>query len=62
MDNGTTRLRIVIGWVVVGAWVGSIIIDASIPDYDPPASIHLLMMLVAGALFGPKITGRSSGV
>lgn len=61
-QNGTPgmeRLRLALGWTIVGAWTLSLVLDA-IPGstYDPPASVHVLMMVVAGALFGPRITGR----
>ena len=55
--RGLDRLRIGVGIVIVCAWVGSLLLDAFVTDYDPPATVHLLMMVVAGAIFGPSITG-----
>jgi len=54
-------VRLIIAWAVVVAWLASIIVDATVPTYEPPASIHILMMLVAGALFGPRIARRGNG-
>lgn len=51
-------LKLVVGWSIVAVWAFSIGLDVFLPEYDPPPTIHLLMMLVAGAMFGPTITGR----
>jgi hypothetical protein len=48
-------LALVVASVITVAWVGSLITDAALPSYDPPASIHPLMLLVAGYLFGSGI-------
>ena len=45
-------LRSVIGWTVTGAWATSFVLDAMFASYEPPVSLHALMMLVAGAAFG----------
>jgi len=59
MINGSTNaLRLAVGWLIVAAWTVSLVLDAVLPDYDVPPSVHGLMLLVAGALFGPSITGR----
>lgn len=36
-------------------WAISFVLDAVIRTYDPPASIHIIMMTVAGAAFGGTI-------
>lgn len=56
--NGLERFRIVVGWVIVAAWVVSLIVDATVPSYDVPITLNSAMLLVAGWLFGPAITGR----
>ena len=58
--NGTSTkvLRLAVGWLVVTVWTVSLVLDAVLPDYDVPPSVHGLMLLVAGALFGPSIAGR----
>lgn len=56
--NGFGRVRLAMAWVILGVWVGSLVLEAVLPSYDAPTSIHVLMMLVAGAMFGPKIGGR----
>lgn len=38
--------------VITVAWTVSFIVDIEVQGYDPPASIHPLMMIVAGAVFG----------
>ena len=60
VSNGLGRLRLVLGWIIVITWVVSLVLDALLPMYDVPATVHGLMMLVAGALFGPSIVGRRS--
>lgn len=52
------RLRVAVGWVVVCAWVASLIVDALVKTYDPPTTLHIVMMIVAGYLFAPTIVGR----
>lgn len=42
----------ILGWIITIAWAASLIADAVLKDYDPPISIHAVMMLVAGAAFG----------
>jgi biotin transporter BioY len=56
--KGLDRLRLTLGWTVTALWVASLIADAALPEYDVPATLHGLMLMVAGALFGPTITGR----
>lgn len=50
----------IVGWVIVVAWVGSLIADVALPTYDVPLTVHGAMMLVAGYLFGPSIVGRTA--
>jgi hypothetical protein len=42
-------------------WAASMIIDASVKDYDPPAVIHGLMTLVATAAFSSALVVRRNG-
>jgi hypothetical protein len=59
MSNGSTNtLRLVVGWLIVTAWFTSLVLDAVMRNYDVPPTVHGLMLLVAGALFGPTIAGR----
>jgi uncharacterized membrane protein AbrB (regulator of aidB expression) len=55
---GIDRLRVVLAWLIVGAWVATIVYAAVDRTYQPPPTVHLLMMAVAAFLFGPSITGR----
>lgn len=45
----------VLGWVITGAWAASFVLDAVVKTYDPPWTIHALMMVVAGAAFGSTL-------
>lgn len=38
--------------VITLAWAVSFIVDIAKTEYDPPASVHALMLIVAGAVFG----------
>ena len=53
------RFRVLVGWVIVTAWVCALILDATVPAYDVPVSLSTALLLVAGWLFGPAIAGRS---
>lgn len=61
LTRGLEGLRLVAGWSVVVAWVAAIIADVVVPGYDPPDSIHVLMLVVVTALFAPTIIGRRNG-
>lgn len=52
------RFRILVGWVIVIAWVASLVADLAVEGYEVPVALNGAMMLVAGYLFGPAITGR----
>lgn len=56
--SGLEKLRVFVGWAIVIAWIASLVIDAIIPDYEVAPTVHGLMLLMAGALFGPSITNR----
>lgn len=51
------RLTIAVGIVIVLLWGVSVLLSFIDRSYNPPATLHALMMLVAGVLFGPTITG-----
>lgn len=57
MTNPMAKLRFAVAWVIVGVWVGTLALNAFAPNYDVPPTVHGLMLLVAGFLFGPTITG-----
>lgn len=56
------KLRLILGSVAIGLWVISIVVDALVPMYDPPPSIQLVVLIVAGSLFAPTITRKVNGV
>ena len=49
------RLAKFLAYIITLAWAVSFTIDIVNPAYDPPASIHPLMLLVAGGAFGEGI-------
>lgn len=63
-DSGRTagglqrRFVDVLGWTITAVWAASFIVDALVRTYDPPVSIHALMMIVAGAAFGSALIQR----
>lgn len=52
------RLRFWVAITIVAAWVISLIVAAIVPSFRPQAAVTPLMLIVAGWLFGPTITGR----
>lgn len=46
------RIALYLAIVITIAWGVSFIIDVIDESYDPPASVHALMMIVAGSVFG----------
>lgn len=55
------RFRILFGWIIVVAWIVSLVIDATVSTYDVPVALNSALLLVAGWLFGPAIAGRTRG-
>lgn len=55
------RLRLVLGTSAVVLWVVTIILDAIHPMYDPPPSIQLVILIVAGSLFAPTVIRKVNG-
>lgn len=47
--------------VISVAWAVSFITDIIVKGYDPPASVHALMMMVAGAVFGEGLLKSRNG-
>lgn len=60
-DGRVELLRSIIGYVVTAAWAFSFILDALLPHYDAPVSVHAVMMIVAGAVFGGQLWKRNNG-
>ena len=55
----TSRLRTLVASVVTFVWAGSFVADITTADYAPDPSIHLVMMVIAGGLFGHEIVRRA---
>jgi hypothetical protein len=45
------RMVTILGYTIIIAWAISMIADAAVKTYDPPATVHGLMMILAGAAF-----------
>lgn len=54
------RISNFIAFVVTLVWAASFLADIVLASYEPPASIHVVMMIVAGAAFGNTII-KSNG-
>lgn len=52
------RLRLAMGWAVVGAWVISFVLESIDRTYHTPQGLQVLATMVAGALFAPSIIRR----
>lgn len=48
----------VLAWLITGAWATSFIVDMTPYPYDPPPTIHALMLIVVGAAFGTSLIKR----
>lgn len=48
--------------VITVAWAISFIVDILIKEYDPSPSVHALMMIVAGAVFGEGLIKTRNGM
>lgn len=51
----------IVALVVTFVWAASFLGDAFIETYDPPSSVHTVMMLVAGAAFADGIMRNRNG-
>lgn len=56
------RLTAGIAVVITAAWAVSFLVTIINPHYDPPASVHVLMTVVAGAAFGGSAFQRAKEV
>lgn len=66
LGNRTTgglqhRFVDVLGWLITFAWGISFVLDAAVKEYEPPVSVHALMMVVAGAAFGSSLIKKGEG-
>lgn len=55
------KIAIWLAIVITAAWAISFIVDIFRKDYDPSASVHALMMMVAGAVFGEGLLNTRNG-
>lgn len=60
--SSNNRIAFILAIVITAAWAISFIVDIVVKEYDPPASVHALMMIVAGAVFGEGLlkSGRNA--
>lgn len=52
------RLRLAIGFGVLGTWLGAFVVSIFDHTFDVAPSLQLLMTLIAGTTFAPVILGR----
>jgi hypothetical protein len=50
-----------LAYVITAFWALSFLVDIIVKTYDPPASVHALMMIVAGAVFGEGLIKTRNG-
>lgn len=55
------KLRLVLGSVAIAVWVFSIVAEATIPTFESPQSVQLVVLIVAGSLFAPTIVRKANG-
>ena len=54
------RIINILAMVIIVAWVISFILEATMKTYDPPQTVHSLMLIVAGAAFtGTRLASRN---
>lgn len=53
-------LRLVTASVILALFVVSVIVGIMDGDYEPPWTLHVMMVAIAGYLFGPSIVGRAT--
>lgn len=59
--SSNNRLATRLAYVITLAWAVSFLVDIFVISYEPPASVHPLMMLVAGAVFGEGLIKARNG-
>lgn len=60
--NVGKKLAYIAASVIAIAWVGSLVLNAIDRTYNPPASLHILMLAVATFLFGAdRVLGSKNG-
>jgi hypothetical protein len=57
--SSNNRIAAWLAIVITAVWAISFLVDIVIKTYDPPASVHALMMLAAGAIFGEGLLKRN---
>lgn len=53
--------RLIVASAIVLAWLVSVVVSVVSPGVAVPASVHIVMLIVAGWLFEPAITKRWGG-
>lgn len=56
MDRRVSNL---IALVVTAVWAASFLADIALKSYEPPASLHAIMMVVAGAAFAGTVVKKN---
>lgn len=60
-EKKVPRILLVLIVIVGGLWVGSLILDAFVPTYDPPETIGLAFMAILSTLLGIVAASQRDG-
>lgn len=55
------QIATILAIVITVVWAISFIVDIIVLEYNPSASVHALMMIVAGAVFGEGLIKTRNG-
>ena len=62
MEGGVNKLIVNgIAIVIASAWAISFVLDAIVYTYEPPQSVHALMLIVSGAAFTSTVMKNKNG-
>ena len=59
--SSNNKVAIGLAIVITVAWAISFLVDIVVKAYDPPPSVHALMMIVAGSVFGEGLLRSRNG-
>lgn len=61
MDDSRAVLTFWISVAITAVWIISFFVDIFVQGYEPPPSVHALMLIVAGALFSEGRFRKKNG-
>lgn len=60
-NSSNNRIATLLAIVITAAWAISFLVDIVVKEYEPSPSVHALMMIVAGAVFGEGLIRNRNG-